>query len=518
MGDHGAWRTQLGRREFLQSVGAILGAGAGLSLAGCADTGPAANRPRDELTVGLSDSIVTLDSADHFSTATTSVLRHIYDPLVDLSDTGQLEQALATTWTQADARTWRFALRQGVTFHDGTPFNADAVVYTLDRVRADQKLELWPGFRDIEAVRKEGDFAVTVVSRNPAAALPSYLALLGIMPASARGREADYFKAPVGTGPYRFAQWLPGDRINLVARTGYWRIDRPRVPKLTFRFIPDPDKRLAALQAGEVDIFDRAAPDSIAPLRRLPGVRIVETPSVEVQRWHFNLARPPYNDKRVRQAVSLAIDRDRLIKEAMLGYARPAVSPLPEGMFGYVPLAAKPFDPARARTLLREAGHERLALNWVQFRGRYAKQDQISQMVTAMLAEVGIAATVRALPNPEALAARAAGEYDLFYSLWTHTTYDPDFYLTQWYTKAGGAQLNRFDNPQIEQMVVDARVPTPAVRQEKYAAIQRALWDEEYEIWAFDPLVMYGINDRLVNFTARRDAYLKLWSVGFASV
>jgi peptide/nickel transport system substrate-binding protein len=187
-------------------------------------------------------------------------------------------------------------------------------------------------------------------------------------------------------------------------------------------------------------------------------------------------------------------------------------------MLGYTPLAAKPYDPARARTLLREAGQERLTLNFVQFRDRYAKQAQISQMVTAMLGEVGITTTVRALPNPEALAARAAGDYDLFYSLWTHTTYDPDFYLTQWYTKAGGAQLNRFDNPQIEQMVVDGRVPTPAVRQEKYAAVQRALWDQELEIWAFYPLVMYGINDRLVNFTARRDAYLKLWSVAFASV
>jgi peptide/nickel transport system substrate-binding protein len=504
----------IGRREFLAGTGAGLGAAAlGLAAGGCA-TG--AGGRSGELAVAMSDAIVTLDPTDHFSTATTSVLRHIYDPLLDADNVSRLVPALALSWSPVDDRSWRFVLRQGVTFHDGSPFNADSVVYTIDRVRTTRSLVLADTFHDVAAVRKEGDHAVVVTSRGPDAALPSKLTLLGILPASAAGREDAFFRNPVGTGPYRFVRWIPGDRVELAGRTGYWVTGWPRVPRVTFRFVPDAGERLALLRRGEVDIYDRAAPEDVATLARTATLRVVATPSIEVPRWHFNLGRAPWSDVRMRRAVSLGIDRARLIRDFLGETGNPAVSPLPPTLLGHVAQPVKPHDPERARALLREAGQPSPTLEWVQFQDRYPKQREISAAVRESLGAVGIAVTVRALPNAEALADRREGRYDLFYSLWSHTTHDPDWYLSLWYTKAGAANLTRFDDPRVEALVLAARTGDPQARAGRYAEIQRILWEQEHEIWPFYLHTHYGISDRLFNFTARRDGAVLLAGVGLA--
>src|SRR5262245_25763702 len=189
--------------------------------------------------------------------------------------------------------------------------------------------------------------------------------MLGMLPASAAGDEDAFFRKPVGTGPFRFVSWTHGDHVELTANAGYWKPGIPRVEKVMVRFIPELSTRAAALRAGEIHVIDRVWPDMVQTLKATPGVKVLDTPALEAQRWHFQLARETVKDVRVRKAVSLAIDRTVIIKDLLLGYGRPVVNPIPPGLIGHTDLGQKPYDPDKARQLLKQAGHTTLTLDFV---------------------------------------------------------------------------------------------------------------------------------------------------------
>jgi len=201
----------------------------------------------------------------------------------------------------------------------------------------------------------------------------------------------------------------------------------------------------------------------------------------------------------------------------MLGYAVPCVCPTPPTLIGHVDLGTKPYDPEGARALLEEAGLEDVTIDLVLMRGLYPKQLEIAQAVQAMLLEVGINLELRDEEIATARDVRSAGEYDWFYSGWTHLPHDPDWYFGQWFTEEGAAGLSRYSDPQVEQLIVDARVPDPAVRQQKYEELQRILWEEqEPTIWPFYSVAIYGVNNSVQNYEPRSDYYVLLNDVSLS--
>src|SRR5262249_13720061 len=285
----------------------------------------------------------------------------------------------------------------GVTFHDGSPFTADSVVYTIKRVRDDTKLIKAFAYQDVESVEKDGDYAVTVTTKRPFGSLPAHLTMLGMLPPGAARREEEFFQKPVGTGPFKFVKWTHGDSVTMAANPGYWKKGLPKVAAVTFRFIPELSTRAAALRAGELQVIDRVTPDLVQTLKASPGVRVLDTPAVEAQRWIFQLAKDPVKDPRVRKAVSLAIDRNAIIKDLLLRYARPVDSPVPPGLIGHASLGQKPYDPEKAKAILKQAGYQNLSLDFVLMKDLYPKQLEIAQAVAAMLGEVGIKLNIRNL-------------------------------------------------------------------------------------------------------------------------
>jgi peptide/nickel transport system substrate-binding protein len=251
----------------------------------------------------------------------------------------------------------------------------------------------------------------------------------------------------------------------------------------------------------------------VATLKGSPGVRVLDTPAIEAQRWCFQLAKEPVKDPRVRQAISLAIDRDVIIKDLLLGYGRDVDSPIPPGLIGHTSMAKKTYNPDKARQILKQAGYQNLSVDFVLMKDLYPKQLEIAQAVAAMLGEVGVKVNIRNLEIATAREQRTAGNYDIFYSGWAHMPHDPDWYLGQWFTKAGAAGLTRYDNPRVEQLIAEARVPDPKVRQQKYEEIQRILWDEEPEIWPYYSVAIYAVSDKLRGYEARRDYYVLLYDV-----
>ena len=182
----------------------LLGAGAALAAAGSRPRPAAAQARKGEIVAGLSERMLTLDPANHYSISATSVLRHIYDPLVEVTNDSKFVPCLAESWTPVNNTTWRFTLRKGVKFHDGTPFTADSVVYSLKRARDNTKLIKAFVYRDIEDVRKDGDFTVIVTTKSPFGSLPAHLTMLGMLPQTAAANEEAFFQKPVGTGPFKF--------------------------------------------------------------------------------------------------------------------------------------------------------------------------------------------------------------------------------------------------------------------------------------------------------------------------
>jgi peptide/nickel transport system substrate-binding protein len=497
---------RLSRRQFLVGTSAVLGV-AGLP------TAARAQARRGEIIAGLSERMLTLDPANHYSISATSVLRHVYDPLVEVTNDDKFVPALAESWRPVNDTTWRFTLRKGVRFHDGSPFTADSVVFTLKRVRDDTKLIKAFVYADIEDVRKENDYTVTVATRRPFGSLPAHLTMLGMLPPTAAANEDAFFQKPVGTGPFRFVSWTHGDHIVLSAHPGYWKPGIPKVEKVTFRFIPELSTRVSALRAGELHVIDRVWPDMVATLKATPGVKVLDTPAIEAQRWCFQLAKEPVKDPRVRKAISLAIDRNVIIKDLLLGYGRPVDSPIPPGLVGHTSLPPKTYDPEKARQILKQAGLQNVSVDFVLMKDLYPKQLEIAQAVAAMLNEVGIKVNIRNLEIATAREQRTAGNYDIFFSGWAHMPHDPDWYLGQWFTKAGAEKLTRYDNPRVEQLIAEGRVPDPKVRQQKYEELERILWEEEPEIWPYYSVAIYGISDKLRGFEARRDYYVLLYDV-----
>src|SRR5689334_7195031 len=165
--------SPVGRRQFLTL------SAAGLAAAGVPRAARAQAKRSGELVAGLSERMLTLDPANHYSISATSVLRHVFDPLVDVTNDSKFVPALAESWRAVNNLTWRFNLRKNVTFHDGTPFNADSVVFTLQRVRDNIKLIKSFVYQDIESVDKDGDYGVVVTSKRPFGSLPSHLTMLG---------------------------------------------------------------------------------------------------------------------------------------------------------------------------------------------------------------------------------------------------------------------------------------------------------------------------------------------------
>jgi len=334
-------------------------------------------------------------------------------------------------------------------------------------------------------------------------------------PSAGKGEEA-FFQKPIGTGPFRFASWTHGDQIALTANPSYWKPGIPKVEKLTFRFIPELSTRTAALRSGELQVIDRVTPDLVETLKGTRGVKVVDVPAIEAQRWIFQLGKEPVKDQRLRQAISLAIDRNVIIKELLKGYGRPVDSPVPPGLIGHTTLPAKTYDPEKARQILKQAGMSNVSVDIVLMKDFYPKQLEITQAVAAMLGDVGIKLNIKNLEIATAREQRTAGTYDLFFSGWAHMPHDPDWYFGQWFTKAGSEKLTRYSNPKVEQLIAEGRVPDPKVRQAKYEELEKIVWDEEAELWLYYTVAIYGVSERLKNFEARRDYYVLLSDVSIA--
>jgi peptide/nickel transport system substrate-binding protein len=351
----------------------------------------AAAAQRTDIVVGMQLEPPILDPTAGAAAAIDEVVyANVFEGLTRFGPNGEILPALAESWEVApDGLSWVFHLRDGVSFHDGTPMTAEDVVFSFDRAVAEGSLnaqkQLFDGINEVTAI---DDTTVEIGLDAPKGSLLANLAwgdAVIVSPASADGNAT----APVGTGPFRFANWVQGDRIELERNPDYWG-EPAKLERVTFRFIADPTAAFAAMMAGDIDAFPNyPAPENLAQFEADPRFQVLVGSTEGETILAINNARPPFDDLRVRQALAHAIDRKAIVDGAMFGYGTPIGSHFAPHHAAYVDLTGlSAHDPERAKALLAEAGVEGLAPTLVLPPPSYARRG--GEIVASQLRAVGI--------------------------------------------------------------------------------------------------------------------------------
>jgi peptide/nickel transport system substrate-binding protein len=376
--------------------------------------------------VGLVGEPVTLDPHRATDLVSAAIVSNVCEPLVRYSPDGiRVEPALATTWATRDARRWTLTLREGVRFHDGTAFDADAVLANLERIG---RLRAFPGVAE-----RIGSHVVAITLDRANAALLATLSqpfyAMQSPRALARGEPV-----PVGTGPFRVASVRP-QGVHLDAHGGYWR-GAPRVRRLVFPRLSSDEALVSGLLAGEIDVAPSVGLDRVGRLHASPDVVVGAQTGGNVAFLSLNNDRPPFSDRRVRLAIAHAFDRAALVAQVLDGHGEPARNPLPPGLWGYGRRTPEiDLDRAQARRLLKEAGYPRGFSTGILVADtpRPYNPDPVAlaRALADALGEIGIAVRIEHVPAwPLFLARATRGDYAMAVMGWQADTPDPNDFLS----------------------------------------------------------------------------------------
>ena len=440
-----------------------------------------ADAPQSRIVIGVPLEPPHLDPTTGAAAAVDEITyANIFEGLTRLTPNGTVAPQLADSWSASpDGLSWTFHLKRGVTFSDGAPFTADTVRYALMRIVADGSTNAQKAlFAPIRAVDVVDPATVIIRLSRPVANLP-YLLAWGdaamVSPASA----ATNGTAPVGTGPYRLERWQRGGELELVRRNDYWG-RAPQTDRVVFRFISDPAAAFAAVRAGDVDAFPNyPAPETVGQLKEHKDLRVTQGLSEGKVIMAMNNARAPFNDIRVRRALSYAIDRQAIIDGAMFGFGQPIGSHYSRQAEGYVDLTANyPHNVDKARQLLAEAGYPDGLDVTLRIPPRpYALRS--SEVLVNQLAKAGVRVKVETLEWAQWLdQVFARKQFDL--TIVEHVEpMDYDIYGRKDYYFG-------YDNPAFDALLAQVNAaPDEATRLALLGALQRRISDDAVNVFLF---------------------------------
>jgi peptide/nickel transport system substrate-binding protein len=316
-----------------------------------------------QITIVQPAEATTMDPGRSTQVLTVNYFYNLYDSLLRWDTALQLQPGLATAWRAVNDTTWEFTLRPGVKFHDGAPLTAEDVRATLERNLVPGKTVVTAGFTTIESVQAVTPTLVRVITKKSDPLLPVRMAQMGsqILPARLTTDDGvkELARRPVGSGAYRFVEWVKDERLVMEANRDWWGWEgrAPAIDRVVWKAIPDDFPRLVALEKGDADIVTSLPPDRVKSIAEGRNTRVVSVPSSRTVEFNINSTQPPLSDKRVRQAMHYALDVPAIIRSLFGGLGKPMAGALADTDFGYN-AAIKPYayNPARARALLGEAG------------------------------------------------------------------------------------------------------------------------------------------------------------------
>ncbi|WP_018249078.1 ABC transporter substrate-binding protein [Orenia marismortui] len=407
------------------------------------------NKYGGTLIYGRGGDSVGLDPANVTDGESLKVTMQLFDTLVDYEEgSTKVIPSLAKSWEASeDGLVWTFHLEEGVKFHDGTDFNAEAVVFNFERWMNKNhpyhqgEFEYWgymfggfPGLLNkVEAV---DEYTVKITLNKKSAPFISNLAMAPFAissPTAVKKYGEDYFKHPVGTGAFKFKEWKRGDRIELVRNEEYWK-GKAYLEGIVFRSIPDNTARFMELQSGTIDMMDGVNPNSVPQVKSDNKLKLTLRPSMNVGYLAMNFDKKPFDNKLVRKAINHAINKEEIIQALYAGLAEPAKNPLPPSLWGYNEDVDKyEYNPEKAKELLAEAGYPdgfKTTLWAMPVPRPYMPQPKlIAQAIQADLKKIGVQAEIKSYDWGTYLDKVGNGEHDMCLMGWTGDNGDPDNFL-----------------------------------------------------------------------------------------
>lgn len=500
-----------------------------------ATAGLAGNAMARDLVVALKTEPTSMDPQYHALTPNIQLSQTLFDPLVCADAEMLPKPCLAESWT-AQGNTWTFKLRPNVKFSDGSPFTAADVLFTFDRVpkvpNSPSSYKIY--LQQITKVEAVDPLTVRITTEKPYPLLPTNMASLPIMSAKAASGSAPEGKTTtelnagnglVGAGPYRFVSWKRGSEIVFERNPYYWG-PKPAWDKVIYRPISNPAARVAALLAGDVDLVEDPPTDDLERLKKDPKLNVVAKASNRIIYVALDQhgeptpgiqgtnGKNPFLDKRVREAMSLAIDRQALVDRIMGGIATPAAQLLPLPMLGASKNLATPAkaDPEKAKALLKAAGYpDGFTLVLGSPNGRYINDSKVAQALAAMWTRIGVKTTVDAAAPPVFFKNRDNYAYSAYMAGWGTATGEMSNTLNSLLVTpnkekgVGTTNRSRYSNKAMDKLVEDsADVMDPVKRGEMLAkASEMAMADFamlpihfEHSVWAMK---------KGIEFTGRAD-------------
>ncbi|MCY9846615.1 glutathione ABC transporter substrate-binding protein GsiB [Pectobacterium jejuense] len=461
--------------------------------------------------IAVGSTFTSLDPYDANDSLSQTVAKSFYQGLFGFDKDMKLVNVLADSYdVSPDGLTYTVKLHPGVKFHDGTAFNAAAVKVNLDRAsNPDSRLKRYNLFKMIDKTEAVDDLTVKITLKTPFSAFVNNLAhpaAVMISPAALKQYGKDIGFHPVGTGPYRFVTWNQTDFVKVEKFNGYWKAGLPKLDSITWRPVVDNNTRAALLQTGEAQFAYPIPFEQAKVLEKNDKLALVASPSILHRYISMNVTQKPFDNPKVREALNYAINKEALIKVAFSGYATPAEGPLPSSIDYSVKYHPWPYDPAKARELLKEAGYPDGFTTTLWSSHNHSTAQKVLQFTQQQLAQVGVKVQVTAMDAGQR-AAEVEGKgvketgVRLFYTGWSASTGEADWALSPLFATASWppAQFNTafYSNPQVDADLANALKTTD--RAEK----QKLYKDAQDKIWADAPWIFLA-TERLVSANSKK--------------
>jgi peptide/nickel transport system substrate-binding protein len=507
-----------------------------LFLAACAGDGePETDEPADDseadsgeetttdgdgggdLVITIGADVVSLSPQGSNDVPSSNVQENIYETLTDLDENQEVVPGLAEEWEEVDETTWDFKLREGVTFHDGEELNAEVVKMNFDRL-VDPEIASPRAFLfdAVESTEVVDDYTIRINLEYPYAPLLANLAHSGTAVMSPAVIEEDYAQMedggdvdayvnqnPIGTGPFVFDEWTSGESVVLSKNEDYWG-EEAKLDSVTFKVVTEQSTRVAELETETSHVADNIGPNNISRVEGTDGVHVLQEPSVSLSYVGINVQKEPFDDVRVRQAISMAIDKQQIIEGVMNGVGIEAVGPLAPPVFGYdESVSGIEYDPEQAQELLAEAGYEDGFSTTIWTNDNEQRVD-IAVNVQAQLEEIGVEVEIEELEWGAYLERTANGEHDMYILGWSTVTSDADYGMYPlFHSDSLGETGNRsfIEDDELDELLDEARRETdPDARQELYSQAQELLVELAPMLYLNHQEYLLGVNDSVKDF------------------
>ena len=464
-----------------------------LALAGALTTFASAPAVAKEITVGIASTFTTMDPYDAGDTLSQTAAKSMYEGLFGLDKDMKLKNVLAEGYEVSDdGLVYTVKLRKGVKFHDGTEFQADAVKANFDRVtNKANALRRYSLYNNIAKTEVVDPYTVRITLHKPFSAFINQLAHpAGVMicPKALEkypGKQIAFH--PCGTGPYTMAEYNPSEILHVVKNPNYWQKGLPKLDGITFKPVPENSTRVAMLRTGEAQFIFPVPPEQVKTLEGEPGIDVTVSPSIIERYVAFNTKMKPFDNPKVRQALNYAINKAALAKVAFNGFAMPATGIAPEGVDYATQFGAWPYDPKKARELLKEAGYPNgfTATLWSLY--NHTTAQKVIQFLQQQFAQVGVKVSVMAMESGQRTAyllhKPEEAKLNMLYAGWSSSTGELDWAVRPLLATESWAPVASnygfYSNPVLDQNFADALKTTDrAKKQALYDAAQKTTWDE----------------------------------------